>query len=80
MNKILNNYSRMYFVNLLSDSKRSEQKLTNFLKQLLEKLNTNLAQKTELKNIDFHAIVKETDFSFINNQVTNIVEAKDFSV
>lgn len=77
---ILKSHFRLKFINLLSDHKKQEKKLSHFQENLIQHLDDQKILQIEYQHIDFHSLVKETDFSKINPYVEKIVEKNDFSV
>ncbi len=80
MSNLLKDYKYVSIVNLLSEKKKDEKKLSNYLKDLLSNCQEPLSQKIYYDHIDFHDVVKETDFSNINQMVNKIVDKNDFTV
>lgn len=73
-------YNFISIINLLGEKKSNERKLTQYLSDLLNNLPEEIHSKIYYDHIDFHELVKETDFSNINKLVIKIVDKNDFTV
>lgn len=67
-------------VNLLGDKKKDEKTLWLYLESLLNELPKDIKESIFYDHVDFHGLVKETDFSNINELVEKIADWKDFTV
>lgn len=67
-------------VNLLGDKKKDEKTLWLYLESLLNELPKDIKENIFYDHVDFHGLVKETDFSNINELVEKIADWKDFTV
>lgn len=73
MDYIKQKFSEVVFFNLLGIKRGEEHSLTTYLVKIMK-----LIEKDEMKGVfyehaDFHAIVKETDFSAINRFINGIL-------
>jgi hypothetical protein len=69
-----NQYSKLVFLNLLSNKKPEEDSLSRYLVNLIDAaINSNeFKNKIDYQHVDFHAITKHADFSNIDKHIYDI--------
>ena len=69
-----NDYKKVVLFNLLSSKRSEEEGLTRYLLGLLDSAQAKGLKGVNYEYLDFHAMVKETDFSPINKDIARIID------
>lgn len=67
-------FQEIVFFNLLGIKRGEENSLTTYLINIMKRIGEEKMKGIYYEHADFHAIVKETDFSAINRYIEGIVK------